>query len=57
MWTRNLGKVNHNDLWTVHIRVKEVLDILKSMKVDKFIGPDQVYPRHCGKQESKLQES
>eukprot|EP00061_Rhincodon_typus_P018473 g47652.t1 len=39
------GEINSDILKNVHFREEEVLDILKRIKVDKSLGPDQVYPR------------
>eukprot|EP00061_Rhincodon_typus_P007232 g28737.t1 len=39
------GEINSNILKNFHIRKEEVLDVLKCIKVDKSLGPDQVYPR------------
>eukprot|EP00061_Rhincodon_typus_P015259 g42835.t1 len=45
METRELGEINSDILKSVHITEEKVLDILKRIKVDKSLGPDQAYPR------------
>lgn len=40
MKTWEIGKVNGDVLMTIHITVKEVLNVLRHMKVDTFPGPD-----------------
>eukprot|EP00061_Rhincodon_typus_P001735 g15620.t1 len=42
---RELEEINSDILKNVHITEEVVLDILQHIKVDKFPGPDQVYPR------------
>eukprot|EP00061_Rhincodon_typus_P007874 g29989.t1 len=42
---RELGEINRDILKDVHITEEEVLDILKCIKVDKSLGPAQVYPQ------------
>ena len=44
MDVRELGEIN-SDALSVHITEKEVLEVLKRIKVDKSPGPDEVYPR------------
>ena len=43
MDVRELG--DSDALRSVHITEKEVLEVLKRIKVDKSPGPDEVYPR------------
>eukprot|EP00061_Rhincodon_typus_P001904 g16095.t1 len=45
MEDREHGEINSNILKNAHITEEEVLDGLKSIKVDKYSGPDQMYPR------------
>ena len=45
MDVRELGEINSDVLRSVHITEKEVLEVLKRIKVDKSAGPDEVYPR------------
>eukprot|EP00061_Rhincodon_typus_P011770 g37039.t1 len=45
MEDREYGEINSNILKNVNITEDEVLDILKCIKKDKSLGPDQVYPR------------
>eukprot|EP00061_Rhincodon_typus_P004436 g22578.t1 len=40
-----LGEINSDDLKSAHIKKEDMLEILKRTKVDKSMGPDQVYPR------------
>eukprot|EP00061_Rhincodon_typus_P009674 g33343.t1 len=42
------GEINSDSLKDVHITEEEVLDVLKHIKVDKSLGPDQV-PKNSGK--------
>eukprot|EP00061_Rhincodon_typus_P003312 g19780.t1 len=39
------GEINRNMLKNGHIGEEEVLNILKHIKVDKSLGPNQVYTR------------
>ena len=45
MDVRELEEINSDVLRSVHITEKEVLEVLKRIKGDKFPGPDEVYPR------------
>ena len=45
MDVRELGEINSDVLRSVHITEKEVLEVLRRIKVDKSPGPDDVYPR------------
>ena len=42
MDVRELGEMNSDVLRSVHITEKEVLEVLKCIKVDKSPGPDEV---------------
>lgn len=46
--TGELRAVNGEVLWTVRITVEEVLDVLRCMKVDTFIGQIRYIGGHCG---------
>eukprot|EP00061_Rhincodon_typus_P007397 g29059.t1 len=39
------GKIDSDILKNAHITEEVMLDVLKCIKVDKFPGPDQMYPR------------
>ena len=45
MNVRELGEINSDVLRSIQITEKEVLEVLKRIKVDKSPGPDEVYPR------------
>ena len=45
MEVRELGEIKSDVLRNVHITEKEVLEVLKRIKVHKPPGPDEVYPR------------
>ena len=45
MDVRGLGEINSDVLRSEHITEKEVLVVLKRLKVDKSPGPDEVYPK------------
>eukprot|EP00061_Rhincodon_typus_P016779 g45171.t1 len=56
MESRELGELNteFNILNGVHITEEEVLDTLKPTKMDKSLGPDQVYPRNLWEARTKI---
>eukprot|EP00061_Rhincodon_typus_P010248 g34398.t1 len=39
------GEIKSDNLKNVHITEEKVLNVLKHIKMDKSMGPDQVYPR------------
>jgi len=45
MDVKELGEINSDVLRSVFITEKEVLEVLKRIKIDKSPGPDEVYPR------------
>ena len=54
MDVRELGKINNDILRSVHIPEKEVLEVLKCIKVDKSPGPDELYPRTLWKAREEI---
>lgn len=50
---KELRPVNGNILRTIRFTVEEVV---RGMMVDQSAGVDQIYPKHYGKLEKKLQE-
>lgn len=44
MEVRELREESSDDLKLNHVTKEEVLVVLKHMKMDKSLGPDQVYP-------------
>lgn len=46
---KNSGQLRRiSSLGIINIKVEDVLDILKHIKVDKSLEADQVYPRYVG---------
>jgi len=45
MDVRELEEINTDVLRSVHFTEKEVLDVIKGIMVDKFPGPEEMYPR------------
>eukprot|EP00061_Rhincodon_typus_P005227 g24482.t1 len=56
MKTWEHGEVSGNILGAVHTTIEEVLEVLECMKVDKFPGPDQIYPRTLQEQREEIAE-
>ena len=54
MDVRELGEINSDVLSSVHITEKEVLEVLKRIKVDKSPGLLTCIPGHCRRLGRKL---